>query len=211
MNLFIYQPLKKQIPMNTHKNLQTCTDQELIHEFISGYQPCLEVLIARHKSKIYTSIYLLVKDSYLAEDIFQETFIKVIHTLQAGKYNEEGKFLPWVIRIAHNLVIDHFRKQKRNPVITNVDGFDIFDVIQFYDEPLENTMIREQSHQDLKRMIQLLPAEQKEVLIMRHYGDLSFKEISDITGVSINTALGRMRYALNNLRKMMVTPVLVSK
>ena len=109
------------------------------------------------------------------------------------------------------MVIDYFRKQKRNPVITNVDGFDIFDVIQFYDEPLENMMIREQSHQDLKRMIQLLPTEQKEVLIMRHYGDLSFKEIADITGVSINTALGRMRYALNNLRKMMVSPVLVNK
>ena len=197
--------------MNTHKNLQKLTDQELIHKFIGGYQPCLEALIARHKSKIYTSIYLLVKDSYLAEDIFQETFIKVIHTLQAGKYNEEGKFLPWVIRIAHNLVIDYFRKQKRSPVITNVEGFDIFDVIQFYDEPLENKMIREQSHEDLKSMIQLLPTEQKEVLIMRHYGDLSFKEIADITGVSINTALGRMRYALNNLRKMMVSPVLVNK
>jgi RNA polymerase sigma-70 factor (ECF subfamily) len=197
--------------MNTHKNLQKLTDQELIHEFIGGYQPCLEVLITRHKSKIYTSIYLLVKDSYLAEDIFQETFIKVIHTLQAGKYNEEGKFLPWVIRIAHNLVIDHFRKQKRSPVITNVEGFDIFDVIQFYDEPLENKMIREQSHEDLKRLIQLLPTEQKEVLIMRHYGDLSFKEIADITGVSINTALGRMRYALSNLRKMMLSPVLANK
>ena len=151
----------------------------------------------------------LIRTNTLHAD--QETFIKVIHTLQAGKYNEEGKFLPWVIRIAHNLVIDYFRKQKRNPVITNVEGFDIFDVIQFYDEPLENMIIREQSHQDLKRMIQLLPTEQKEVLIMRHYGDLSFKEIADITGVSINTALGRMRYALNNLRKMMVSPVLVNK
>lgn len=189
--------------MKTQKKTEALTDQELIHHFIRGHHPSLEKLIARHKAKVYTSIYLLVKDSYLAEDIFQETFIKVIHTLKAGKYNEEGKFLPWVIRIAHNMVIDHFRKQKRSPVITNVDGFDIFDVIQIFDEPLENQLIREQSHQDLKRMIQLLPNEQKEVLIMRHYGELSFRQIADITGVSINTALGRMRYALNNLRKMM--------
>ncbi len=193
--------------MKTQKKLPTCTDQELIHRFIEGHHPSLEALITRHKAKIYTSIYLLVKDSYLAEDIFQETFIKVIHTLKAGRYNEEGKFLPWVIRIAHNMVIDHFRKQKRSPVITNVEGFDIFDVIQIYDEPLENQLIREQSHQELKRMIQLLPCEQKEVLIMRHYAELSFREIADITGVSINTALGRMRYALNNLRKMMHGPM----
>ncbi|MDF3078136.1 MAG: sigma-70 family polymerase sigma factor [Sphingobacteriaceae bacterium] len=185
--------------------LQAKTDQELVHQYISGQEEGLEELITRHKSKIYTSIYLLVKDSYLAEDIFQDTFIKVINTLKAGKYNEEGKFLPWVIRIAHNLVIDHFRKEKRTPVVTNVEGFDIFEVLKFYDESMEDRMVREQTHKDLKAMIQLLPSEQKEVLIMRHYGDLSFKEIADITNVSINTALGRMRYALNNLRKMMQT------
>lgn len=189
--------------------LQAKTDQELIHSFIKGQQSSLEELVRRHKSKIYTSIYLLVKDSYLAEDIFQDTFIKVINTLKAGKYNEEGKFLPWVIRISHNLVIDYFRKEKRTPVITNVEGFDIFDVLKFYDETMEDKMVRAQSHQDLKKLIQLLPSEQKEVLIMRHYGDLSFKEIADITGVSINTALGRMRYALNNLRKMMAAKELV--
>ncbi|EOR95574.1 RNA polymerase sigma-70 factor, ECF subfamily [Arcticibacter svalbardensis MN12-7] len=148
---------------------------------------------------------MLVKDQYLAEDIFQDTFIKVINTLKTGKYNEEGKFLPWVLRIAHNLVIDYFRKEKRTPVITNGDGFDIFDVLGFYDESIEDQMVREQTHQDLRKMIQLLPSEQKEVLIMRHYGDMSFKEIADITNVSINTALGRMRYALNNLRKMFET------
>jgi RNA polymerase sigma factor (sigma-70 family) len=183
--------------------LQSQSDQDLIHSYIGGNESSLEELIRRHKSKIYTSIYLLVKDQYLAEDIFQDTFIKVINTLKAGKYNEEGKFLPWVMRIAHNLVIDYFRKEKRTPVITNVDGFDIFDVIKIYDESMEERIVREQTHKDLKAMIQLLPSEQKEVLIMRHYGELSFKEIADITEVSINTALGRMRYALNNLRKMM--------
>lgn len=185
--------------------LQTKSDQELVHMYITGKEEGLSELIVRHKSKIYTSIYLLVKDSYLAEDIFQDTFIKVINTLKAGKYNEEGKFLPWVIRIGHNLVIDHFRKEKRTPVVTNVDGFDIFEVLKFYDESIEDRMVREQTHKDLTALIHLLPSEQKEVLIMRHYGDLSFKEIADITEVSINTALGRMRYALNNLRKMMQT------
>lgn len=183
--------------------LRTNSDQELVHLYTSGNETGLEELIRRHKSKIYTSIYLLVKDSYLAEDIFQDTFIKVINTLKAGKYNEEGKFLPWVIRIAHNLVIDHFRKDKRTPVMTNVEGFDIFDVLKSHDENMEERIIREQTYKDLTNMIHLLPSEQKEVLIMRHYGDLSFKEIADITDVSINTALGRMRYALNNLRKMM--------
>jgi len=191
--------------------LQSKSDQDLVHQYLQGQESSLEELIRRHKTKIYTSIYLLVKDSYLAEDIFQDTFIKVINTLKAGKYNEEGKFLPCVIRIAHNLVIDHFRKEKRTPVVTTVDGFDIFEVLKFYDESTEDKMIREQTHRDLRELIHLLPAEQKEVLIMRHYGELSFKEISDITGVSINTALGRMRYALNNLRKMMLSKELSLK
>ncbi|MES2872339.1 MAG: sigma-70 family RNA polymerase sigma factor [Bacteroidota bacterium] len=191
--------------------LQSKSDQDLVHQYIQGHESSLEELIRRHKTKIYTSIYLLVKDSYLAEDIFQDTFIKVINTLKAGKYNEEGKFLPWVIRIAHNLVIDHFRKEKRTPVVTTVEGFDIFEVLKFYDESTEDKMIREQTHRDLRELIHLLPAEQKEVLIMRHYGELSFKEISEITDVSINTALGRMRYALNNLRKMMLSKELSLK
>ncbi|MXV17976.1 RNA polymerase sigma factor [Hufsiella ginkgonis] len=191
--------------------LQERNDQELVHLYLAGHEQGLEELIQRHKSKIYTSIYLLVKDQYLAEDIFQDTFIKVINTLKAGKYNEEGKFLPWVIRIAHNLVIDHFRKEKRTPVVTTGDGYDIFEVLHFYDESMEDRMVREQTHKELKAMIHLLPPEQKEVLLMRHYGDLSFKEIADITNVSINTALGRMRYALNNLRKMMQTKELSLK
>src|SRR6476661_6619289 len=185
--------------------LQSKSDQDLVHQYLQGQEPALGELIRRHKTKIYTSIYLLVKDSYLAEDIFQDAFIKVINTLKKGKYNEEGKFLPWVLRIAHNLVIDHFRKEKRAPMVTNTEGFDIFDVLQFHEESMEDRMVREQTHQDLKAMIHLLPSEQKEVLIMRHYGELSFKEIADITNVSINTALGRMRYALNNLRKMLET------
>jgi RNA polymerase sigma factor (sigma-70 family) len=146
---------------------------------------------------------LLVKDSALAEDIFQDTFIKVINTLKGGRYNEEGKFLPWVIRIAHNLVIDYYRKERRAPIVVNSEGFDIFDVLHISEENAESRMIREETHRDLRRMIQLLPDEQKEVLIMRHYGEMSFKDIADVTEVSINTALGRMRYALNNLRKMM--------
>ena len=191
--------------------LQLKTDQELINSYVTGNESSLEELIRRHKSKIYTSIYLLVKDTYLAEDIFQDAFIKVINTLKAGKYNEEGKFLPWVIRIAHNLVIDHFRKEKRTPLVTNTDGFDIFDVLKFHDESMEDRIIRTQTHQDLKTLIRFLPDEQKEVLIMRHYGELSFKDISEITDVSINTALGRMRYALNNLRKMIITKELILK
>ncbi len=184
-------------------SLHLKTDQELVHLYVGGKEAALSELITRHKTRVYTSIYLLVKDQYLAEDIFQDTFIKVINTVKAGKYNEEGKFLPWVLRIAHNLVIDHFRKEKRTPIITNGDGFDIFEVLGFHDESTEDKIVRDQTHQDLRTFIHLLPSEQKEVLIMRHYGDLSFKEIADLTCVSINTALGRMRYALNNLRKMM--------
>lgn len=184
-------------------NRNLISDKDLVHLYVSGDESALGNLLSRHKSKIYTSIYLLVKDRYLAEDIFQDTFIKVINTLKSGKYNEEGKFLPWVMRIAHNLVIDHFRKEKRTPTITNSEGFDIFDTIGISEESTEDKLLRDQSHADLRTLIQQLPEEQKEVLIMRHYADLSFKEIADLTGVSINTALGRMRYALNNLRRMM--------
>ncbi|MGY4386329.1 RNA polymerase sigma factor (sigma-70 family) [Pedobacter sp. UYP24] len=183
--------------------LQHYNDQDLVKLYLNGEESVLEELLRRHKSKIYTSIYLLVKDQYLAEDIFQDAFIKVINTLRSGKYNEEGKFLPWVMRIAHNLVIDYFRREKRAPVITSADGTDIFNLLQFHEENAEDRILREQTHLELRTMIRLLPDDQKEVLIMRHYADLSFKEIAELTGVSINTALGRMRYALSNLRKMM--------
>lgn len=186
-------------------NLHSQTDQQLIHLYLRGNEKGLEELINRHKARIYTSIFLLVKDSHLAEDLFQDTFIKVIKTLKKGKYNEEGKFLPWVVRIAHNLVIDYFRKEKRTPIITNNEGFDIFDVLHFYDENIEDRLLREQTYQDLRSLIHRLPDTQKEVLIMRHYGEMSFRDIAEITDVSINTALGRMRYAINNLRKMMST------
>jgi RNA polymerase sigma-70 factor (ECF subfamily) len=184
-------------------SLSIIDDQNLVSLYIGGDEQAVEELLHRHQSKIFTSIYLLVKDQYLAEDIFQEAFIKVINTLRSGKYNEEGKFLPWVMRIARNLVIDHFRKEKRSPTITGADGSDILNYIQIHEESTEDRLLREQSHHDLRLLVQKLPDEQKEVLIMRHYCDLSFKEIADLTDVSINTALGRMRYALSNLRKMM--------
>jgi len=137
--------------------LYTLSDQDLIHHYLEGHETGLQELIKRHKSKVYTSIYLLVKDQYLAEDIFQDTFIKVINTLRAGKYNEEGKFLPWVIRIAHNLVIDYFRKEKRTPLIATQEGFDIFSVIHVLDENAEDRMIREQTHTDIRKLIEKLP------------------------------------------------------
>lgn len=197
---------------HTPMRLQQVSDQDLVKLYIGGDETVIEELLRRHKSKIFTSIYLLVKDQYLAEDIFQDTFIKVINTLRSGRYNEEGKFLPWVMRIAHNLVIDYFRREKRTPTITSADGTDVLNLIQIHEESAEDRMLREQTHVDLRKMIQHLPDEQKEVLIMRHYADLSFKEIAELTDVSINTALGRMRYALSNLRKMMnVKEVTVSR
>ncbi len=191
--------------------LQGKNDQELIRMYLTGREEGLEELIRRYKSKIFTSIYILTKDQYLAEDIFQEAFIKVINTLKSGKYNEEGKFLPWVMRIAHNLVIDHFRKEKRTPLIITSEGFDIFDVLGLQDESTEERIVREQTYKDIRSLIQLLPSEQKEVLIMRHYADMSFKDIAEFTDVSINTALGRMRYALSNLRRMLKTKELSLK
>ncbi len=184
------------------KALKEKSDLELIQAYVAGDESGIEILLNRYKSKIYTSIYLQVKDEYLAEDIFQETFIKVINTLKSGRYNDEGKFLPWVIRIAQNMVIDHFRKAKRNPTVVSSDGYDIFGVLEFADESAESKLMLSQRDLDLRKIIQRLPDDQKEVLIMRHFCDMSFKEIADITEVSINTALGRMRYALNNLRKM---------
>lgn len=178
------------------------SDKELIRNYISGQESALESLITRHKEKVYTSILFLVKDQSLAEDIFQDAFIKVIDTLRSGKYKEEGKFLPWVMRISYNLCIDHFRRQKRNPTITNSEGFDIFNVLSFADSNAEDDIIADQTRSKVRNLINKLPSEQREVVILRHYSELSFKEIASLTGVSINTALGRMRYALINMRKM---------
>lgn len=181
---------------------QVIGDKELLDSYLAGNEACLEVLIKRHKSKVYSTIYLIVQDRYLAEDLFQETFIKVVQTLKGERYNEEGKFLPWVVRIARNLAIDYFRKAKRTPVITDTEGNDVLSYISIAEESREDKMMRQQSESTIRGLIKMLPPEQREVLILRQYGDLSFKEIADATGVSINTALGRMRYALNNLRKM---------
>lgn len=179
------------------------TDQNLVTQYIQGNEACLEMLINRHKDRIFTTIILIVKDSYIAEDLFQETFIKIIKNLKKGKYNEEGKFLPWAIRIARNMAIDYFRKMKRMPNVTRSDGEDVFRKIKLAVDNREEQMIRHEKESMVRAVINKLPEEQRQVLILRHYGDLSFKEIAAMTGVSINTALGRMRYALNNMRKMM--------
>ena len=186
------------------KSLRTNTDHELIHQFRDGDLNALEALVIRHKDKLYTSIQFLVKDKYLAEDIFQDVLIKVIDTIRGGRYTEEGKFLPWAMRIAHNLCVDHFRKVKRTPAIKTSDDRDIFEVINFTEEGADTKMMKRQSHDRVRQMLDLLPEDQKEVIILRHYADLSFKEIASLTNCSINTALGRMRYGLINLRKMMV-------
>lgn len=177
------------------------TDAVLVSNYIHGDEQSLSVLINRHKQKIYSFIYSKVFDRDVTEDVFQDTFIKVIRTLKLGKYNEEGKFLPWVMRIAHNLVIDHFRKNSRMPKFDNSNDFNIFSVLSDSSLNAEKSIIKSQVEDDIKRLIDELPEDQKEVLIMRMYNDMSFKEISENTGVSINTALGRMRYALINLRK----------
>jgi len=177
------------------------SDKELVKQYLQGNEACLEMLIKRHKNKIFTTILYIVNDHYIAEDIFQETLIKAIRTLRKGKYNEEGKFLPWIVRIARNMAIDHFRRSKRMPKITSQDGEDIFRTFEVDDMNREETYVRDHRDDMIRELINQLPMEQKEVLVLRHYGNLSFKEIAAITDVSINTALGRMRYALNNMRK----------
>jgi len=183
---------------------QVNSDKELIGRYLNGDHNSLERLISRHQNRIYAYILMIVKDKDLADDLFQDTFIKVINTLRSGSYNEEGKFLQWVMRIAHNLIIDYFRKSNRIPVVSNSknEDFNIFDTIEITDKSIEEQIITTQIHKDLRKLIELLPPEQKEVLYMRHYAEMSFKDIAEVTNVSINTALGRMRYALINLRKL---------
>lgn len=179
------------------------SDAQLISLYKGGNESAFHELLNRHKSKVYTTAYLIVKDKYIAEDLLQEAFIKAIKRIKSGTYNEEGKFAPWISRIVHNLAIDHFRKQKRYPTIVMEDGTPVFNTIEFTEESIESVQIRDETHAKLRELIQTLPEAQKEVLMMRHYADMSFQEIADTTGVSINTALGRMRYALINLRKKM--------
>jgi RNA polymerase sigma-70 factor (ECF subfamily) len=176
-------------------------DALLVKNYVEGDENALTILINRHQSKIFGFIYSKISDRDISNDIFQDTFIKVIRTLKSKSYNEEGKFLPWVMRIAHNLIIDHYRKNKKMPMFRETEEFSIFSIMSDDSLTIENKIIREQVEMDLKKLIEELPADQKEVLVMRMYQDMSFKEISEITGVSINTALGRMRYALMNIRK----------
>lgn len=178
------------------------TDSTLVYNYINGDERCLEVLVMKHKQKLFGFIYSKVGDKQLAEDIFQDTFIKVIRTLKKGNYNDEGKFLPWVMRIAHNLVIDYFRKNNRLPKFNRTDEFDVFSVLSDDTKNKESEIIQEQLYGQITGLIQYLPKDQREVLKMRIYNELSFKEIAENTGASINTVLGRMRYALINMRKL---------
>lgn len=186
--------------------LVNLSDKELVSDYIKGNERALEILITRHRSRIYSYIFATIKNKTLAEDFFQDTFIKVIKTIKGGKYNEEGKFLPWVMRIAHNLMIDHFRKQKKFRTVSGTsranEDLDVFSTIGYDELNIEQRLVKGQLRSDVKELIERLPEDQKEVVRLRHYYEMSFKEISDFTNVSINTALGRMRYALINLRKM---------
>ncbi len=177
------------------------SDQQLISLYLSGDEAAFETLLNRHQQQVYSKIFFIVRDSDLANDLFQDTFIKVVNTLKSGKYNEEGKFLPWVMRIAHNLSIDHFRRGKKMRMLRATEEFDVFDTMCSDEPHMEDRMIQEQIHQDVRDLLETLPEEQRLVVKMRIERDMSFQEIADETGVSINTALGRMRYALINLRK----------
>ncbi|KPQ13405.1 MAG: ECF-type RNA polymerase sigma factor [Algoriphagus marincola HL-49] len=178
-------------------------DGELITQYRNGHEAAFDLLVDRYKSKVFTTIFLIVKDQDLAEDLLQEVFVKVINTLNSDRYNEEGKFQPWIMRIAHNLAVDHFRKAKRYPMVMMEDGSNVFNSLRFSEGNAEDEKVKEEEIALVRRLIDELPQAQKQVLIMRHYMDMSFQEIADQTGVSINTALGRMRYALIHLRKKM--------
>jgi RNA polymerase sigma factor (sigma-70 family) len=178
-------------------------DSELIAQYRNGSEAAFDLLVDRYQSKVFTTIYLIVKDQYVAEDLLQDVFVKVVQTIHSDRYSEEGKFQPWLMRIAHNLAIDHFRKSKRYPTIRMEDGSNLFNSLMFAEASIEDHRVKEETLEMVKKLIEELPEAQKEVLVMRHYLDMSFQEIADQTGVSINTALGRMRYALIHLRKKM--------
>jgi len=178
------------------------TDRQLIDLYLSGDERAFESLLNRHQQQIYSKIYFIVRDADLANDLFQDTFIKVVNTLRSGKYNEVGKFLPWVMRIAHNLSIDHFRRNKKMRMVRATDEFNVFDTLHSDDLHAEDALVQDQIYHDVRHLVQFLPEDQQNVVAMRIERDLSFQEIADETGVSINTALGRMRYALINLRKL---------
>lgn len=179
------------------------SDQDLISRYLRGEKSAFETLVLRHKNRIYSYVQQMVRDRELANDIFQSVFLKALETLNGGRYQEEGKFLPWLMRIAHNQCIDHFRREKRMPMLNSTDERDVFEYLDLRVENAQDQIMRRQTHETMRKMVARLPEEQREVLVMRIYGDLSFREIADATGVSINTALGRMRYALANLRRLM--------
>jgi len=183
--------------------VETTDEKQLIRNYLNGNHSSLQILIKRHQNRLYSYIFLLVKDKQLADDVFQDTYVKVINTLKQGNYRDEGKFIQWVMRIAHNLVIDHFRKSKKVSFVESQNNeYDVFDMIRFTDPSIEEQLITKQIHSDVSKLVHYLPDEQKEVIQLRCYSGLSFKDIAEQTEVSINTALGRMRYALINLRKL---------
>jgi len=194
--------------METNKKT---SDKELIRSYLEGNDLAFEILLSRYKDRIFSYLISLVKNKKIAEDIFQDAFFKIIKTLKKGSYNEEGKFLPWAMRIAHNLAIDHFRKAKKMPTISQNpsknedDDFDIFSILKMEENSIEDDMIEEQIHKDVRNIIDYLPEEQREIIILRHFKEMSFKDIAEAKDISINTALGRMRYALINLRKIIET------
>jgi RNA polymerase sigma-70 factor (ECF subfamily) len=182
--------------------IESRSDYELVQAYINGEREVFDTLVARHQQKLYNYIYSVVKDRDASDDIFQETFIKVINVLRSGTYREEGKFVQWIKRIAHNLTIDYFRKEQKMKYVRSNDEVNVFDVIGNFEDSIETVIIKKQINKDIRSLIKQLPEEQRRVLIMRHYADMSFKEIAEKTGVSINTALGRMRYALLNMRRL---------
>lgn len=186
------------------KTLLLATDSQLVSEFKNGNGKALEVLIWRHKEKVFSSILFLVKDKYLAEDLFQDTFVKLIDTIRDNNYTEEGKFLAFATRIAHNICVDHFRKIKRVQIVNTGDSTEIFEVFNSTDNNAENNLIEFETSDRVRLLLNKLPEDQREVIVLRHFADFSFKEIAELTNCSINTALGRMRYALTNLRKMLL-------
>jgi RNA polymerase sigma-70 factor (ECF subfamily) len=178
-------------------------DIDLIHQYVNGDDTAFEALFIKHKDRVYTSIYVIVKDHEVADDIFQDTFIKVLNKLKEEKYAEEGKFVPWVMRIAHNLCMDHFRKNQKEKIVANDNPeYDILDNISIEESFKEDQIINDEESIDIAKYLELLPDEQREIIVLRHYYDYSFKQIAEMTGTNINTALGRMRYALINLRKL---------
>ena len=185
------------------KNLTVLTDEQLVNMYMSNVNEAFDILLDRYKNRLYSYILYSIKNTDLADDLFQETFVKAIVNIQNGKYVNSGKFYPWLTRIAHNLIIDQYRAEKSENTISNEDAeTDLFESAQLYEASIENEIISEQNLEDIRNLVNFLPDNQREVVEMRYYQDLSFKEISDITGVSINTALGRMRYAILNMRKM---------